>query len=209
MDTRAIRRAIEQAVQHEERSGALAGILNQVARAHGKRPSGEEMRATLHFIRTYVEHVPALLEHLAAAAAQADLEGEAEPVLAAIEQYFLQSFDIIPDHAGLVGLMDDAYLSHCLMQGLSDRYQQNSDGALLPLNMTAANQAIRLLIGEPHASLLDASVMSVLQAPYLQNALQKLMMLGMQMPANVPDPIWGNASVDEIVNARMGALGIV
>lgn len=209
MNTQTIRKMITQGMEHEENTDSLADILKQVASMYGQQPSDQQLRDTVHFIRTYVEHVPALLEHVSALAKQANLTSDVEPMLAAIEQYFLQSIDIIPDHAGLVGLMDDAYLAHCLMQAMSDRYQTRMDTALLPLNMTAANQAIRVVIGEPHASILDASVTNVLQGPALQNALQQLMMLRMRMPTNAPDPIWGNASIDEIVNARMGALGIV
>jgi uncharacterized membrane protein YkvA (DUF1232 family) len=209
VNTQSIRNMITQGMQHEENTGALANILKQVASMYGQQPSDQQLLDTVHFIRTYVEHVPALLEHMAAVATQENLTGDVEPMLAAIEQYFVQSIDIIPDHAGLVGLMDDAYLAHCLMQAMSDRYQRRMDSTLLPLNMTAANQAIRVLIGEPHATALDASVRNVLQGPAVQNALQQLMMFSMRMPTNVPDPIWGNASIDEIVNARMGALGIV
>jgi hypothetical protein len=37
-----------------------------------------------------------------------------------------------------------------------------------------------------------------------------MLRMGAAMPTfNVADPIWGNASIDDVVQARLGAMGVV
>jgi hypothetical protein len=72
--------------------------------------------------------------------------------------YFVTPDDIIPDELGLLGLIDDAYLTHCLIQSVSDQYQAQTGFVLMPSDMTKASQIIRSLIGEPQASLLVSSM---------------------------------------------------
>jgi uncharacterized membrane protein YkvA (DUF1232 family) len=148
------------------------------------------------------------MEEFEKAAREAGIRNEVLPILQAAEQYFLQPLDAIPDNMGLIGLMDDAYLAHCLFQSVSDQHQQDTGQALLGADMTAANRVIRVLIGEPLATALDVSVTSVLQGPTLQQSVQQLMSFAARAPINVPDPIYGNASIDDIVKVRLGAMGI-
>lgn len=48
----------------------------------------------------------------------------------------------------------------------------------------------------------------VLQGPTLQQSIQELMSFAARPPINVPDPIYGNASIDDIAKVRLGAMGI-
>jgi hypothetical protein len=92
---------------------------------------------------------------------------------------------------------------------MSANWQQRSGRPLISLDLAPANRHARLLIGEPFASQLDMRVQQVMGGPSVQSMLEMPMRVGVAMPTfNVPDPIWGNASIDEIVNTRLGAMGI-
>jgi len=208
MRTAEIRKQIKAAIEDERRTNRMRGILVQMANARGSNPSAEVLDGALAFVRDYIEHVPATIEAIAAAAPKIGDQAQLRQVLAAAEQYWFAALDIIPDHIGLTGLVDDAYYVLSLMHGISEGYRERTGTSLLSPNIGAANVFMRTLIGEPHASLLDASIATAQQGPALQNLINQ-MIRGIGQPMTVPDPIWGNASIDEIVNARMGAMGFV
>jgi hypothetical protein len=79
-------------------------------------------------------------------------------MLQELESYWFETNDLVPDHLGLLGLIDDAYATLFLLQGPSDYCQATFGRPLLVQNMTSANQAIRGLIGEPVVSILDQHV---------------------------------------------------
>jgi uncharacterized membrane protein YkvA (DUF1232 family) len=208
MRTAEIRKQIKAAMDHERRTNGLRGILKQLANSRGSSPTARELDEALGFIREYIEHVPASMEAIAAAAPKIGGQAQLQHLLSAAEQYWFAGFDIIPDHVGLTGLLDDAYYVLCLMLGISEDYRQRTGTSLLSPNIAQANVVMRAVIGEPHASLLDAAIATAQQGPALQNLFNQIVR-GIGQPMNVPDPIWGNASIDEIVNARMGAMGFV
>jgi uncharacterized membrane protein YkvA (DUF1232 family) len=209
MNLKMIRGMISQAKNHENQTRTLANCVIAYANMMGHNLSTQQVNNTVSFIREYIEHVPVLLEEVELAAKKAGVMNQIRPILQAAEGYFLQPFDLIPDSLGLIGLMDDAYLVHTLMQSLSDHYKQKTGVPLLATDLTQANLLIRVLLGEPTASTLDFSVMNLIQGPNLQSVIQQLISLAGSAPMNVPDPMWGNASIDEIVDARLGALGVI
>lgn len=209
MQTARIAAQIEAAVQHERRTRTLGTLIQQFAQLHGAQPNPSEVAGTVAFVEEYVRHAPVLLELLASAAQRTGTSQEIAPVLDAAEQYFLAPLEVIPDHLGLMGLMDDAYLTHCLVQLASERYRQRTGVPLLPLpsDFTRANQMIRMLIGEPQASQLDLGVAGTLAMPAIQQALARFPVMGSPFQM-APDPIWGNMSINDRVNHQMGMLGI-
>ena len=209
METDAIDRQIRQAVEHEKRTGTLLNLLRQYAQSHGARPSAADLAGTVTFVGEYVKHALAILQELEAAAQRAGASQEIAPLVSAAEQYFLAPVDLIPDQLGLVGLIDDAYLAHSLVQAASDQHRQRTGVALLPtpMDLTAANQVIRSLIGEPIASQLDAAVAGAVVMPAFQQALAQFPVMGSPLPM-VRDPIWGDMSINDRTNHMMGMLGI-
>jgi uncharacterized membrane protein YkvA (DUF1232 family) len=203
---------IEEAVVVENNTGNLAGAIRQTAVLRGIQLSPSQVTDLVKFVREYVEHAPALLDQISATTKKAGIFNQVKPILEAAEEYFFAPIDVIPDYLGLLGLIDDAYLTHSLVQAISNIYQTNSGGTLLPLDLTQVNQFIRNLIGEPQASMLDAGVATVLNGAAFQQSLNPFLQLSpgtMFDMAGDPDPIWGNASIDEIVDTRLGAMGVV
>jgi uncharacterized membrane protein YkvA (DUF1232 family) len=207
MNIQRIRQMIGDAVADEERTGGLAGIFRQLANARGVRPKSSDLKQAVRFCREYVEHAPMLLEATASAARKAGISGDVIPVLQVAEEYFYAPDDVIPDHLGLVGLTDDAYLALSLVQAVSDNYRNRAGAPLIGTDLTEANKIMRVIIGEPAATQLDLAVASVLAGPIVQQALTQLGRFGGTLP--VADPIWGNASAREIADVQLGAMGIV
>ncbi len=168
-----------------------------------------EVRKIINFVSDYVEHALALMMMIEAAAAKIGALQEVQPVLDAAENYFLAPDDTIPDQLGLIGLMDDAYLIHSLLQAISDDYKSQSGESLLPLEAHEDNAFVRRLIGEPFASILDEQVSATLAGPGLrENISQIVIFLGQMNLSSNPDPIWGAADAAGTADARLAAIGI-
>jgi uncharacterized membrane protein YkvA (DUF1232 family) len=200
---------IKQAVAVERNTSNLADAIYGLAMLRGVHLSSKQNAAVCKFIQEYVEHAPALLEKISSAAKKAGIYKQVRPILEAAEEYFFAPVDIIPDQFGLLGLVDDAYLTHSLIQALSDSYRDETGNTLLPVDLTNVNQFIRGLIGEPQGSMLDVGVANTLNSPLIQESLLGLLDYGAGFDMTGPDPIWGNATMDEIVDARLGGMGYV
>ncbi|MEE9253628.1 MAG: hypothetical protein V3U43_01715, partial [Pseudomonadales bacterium] len=168
----------------------------------------QEVQGAVSFVREYVEHVPYYMEQGANAAAQLGLGAEMSQMLGELEAYWFEANDVIPDHLGLMGLMDDAYATLFLLQSLSDYCQATHGQPLLQQNFTHVNQIIRVWIGEPGATQLDQGVGVWVANAMMQRVIGQVVGEGFAFGAG-PDPMWGNASIDEIVDARLGAMGVV
>jgi len=209
MNTNKIRRMIKEAIATEESSGILSDAVHTFVRMNGRTLTAKQRKEVVKMVEDYVVHVPALIDAIITAADKYGIYNQIQPMLKAAEDYFLAPIDIIPDHLGLLGLLDDAYLAHSLVQSLSDSYKKQTGRTLIPIDMNRVNALMRNLIGEPHASMLDVAVANVLSKPSIQQSLLSLLHTGAGFNMAGPDPIWGNASMDEIVNTQLGAMGVV
>ena len=158
MRTKKIRKMIKEAVTDEAKTGRLAEAIRNMAGRNGVNPSEQEVQGAVSFVREYIEHVPYYMEQGANAAAQLGLSAEMSQMLGEIETYWFEAMDVIPDHLGMMGLMDDAYASLNVLQSLSDYCQATHGRPLLQQNFTQVNQVIHGLIGEPGASTLQQRV---------------------------------------------------
>ncbi len=209
MQTERIRERIEDGKAAEGQTGLLRRALTYLASVN-RRPLTElDVRNVINFISEYIEHALALMLLIEDAAANIDARHEVQPVLDVAEGYFLAEDDTIPDRFGLIGLMDDAYLIHSLLQAISDSYRSQSGDPLLPMETHEDNAFVRRLIGEPFASLLDDQVSAALAGTGLQDDFdQMLMVLGKIHLSSRPDPIWGNGSAAGTGDARLAAIGL-
>ncbi len=205
MQTQVLRQQIARAIAHEQFSGSAAQMLRQAAAQHGHRPPPSEIAGTVGFIRDYIENVPDLLDACAVAANQVGISHYAMPILEAAQQYFVSPLDIIFDHFGLIGLMDDAYFAQRLLQSISDSYRLWTGRPLLPLDLGPANAVIRQLIGEPQASQLDAAIDATLERASVQRAFRGLTSYAKTLPVTAGD--WDSEAVRELLEGSTG-LGI-
>lgn len=208
MQIERIRARIDEGKIIEQQAGVLHRAVVNLARLNGASVTELEVAKVIEFIAEYIEHAPALMMIIEEAAATTGAQPDVQPILDATEDYFLAPGDVIPDHYGLVGLLDDAYLTHTLMEAISDRFKSQTGKSLLPIEAHEINTFIRRLIGEPFVSMLDEHVSTTLDGLSGEKNINRMLAVLAQMNlSSLPDPIWGNAPVAEIAGARIGAIG--
>ncbi|MGB5303368.1 MAG: YkvA family protein [Gemmatimonadota bacterium] len=211
MALEAVEGMIVDALADEQKTGRLANALRERAAAHGRSPGDDDVRGAVGFVVEYVEHVPAYLRDGLEAARMVGREEEMSTVIREATEYWLTEADIIPDRLGLLGILDDAYYSLTLMQAVSDRHEEEVGRALFSRNLKAANASIRNLIGEPAASQIDMFVGTRLDADPMTQMVRALTAISSHrgaFPIPRRDRIWGDRSTEEIVQARLGGLGL-
>lgn len=211
MALEAVEGMIADALADEQRTGRLANALRERAAAQGRAAGDEELKGAVGFVSEYVEHVPAYLRDGLEAARMVGREAEMAEVIREATEYWLTESDIIPDRLGLLGILDDAYCSLTLMQAVSDRHEAESGRVLFSRNLKAANASIRNLIGEPAASQIDMYVGTRLSADPMTQMVRALTAMSAHrgaFPIPKRDRIWGDRPTEEIVQARLGRLGL-
>lgn len=161
MNIPALRELIQRARQDEAGSGQLALQLQaQITHLHPsiRLPADDSLGVLSRFVTAYIEQVPDMLEAANQVAREAGIEAQVKPVLKVAEQFFLQPPSLMAGHAGLDGLLDEAYLAHRLVEEVNDRYSSHLGLPLIPLDTTTANLVAHHLIGEPFANQLDEAV---------------------------------------------------
>lgn len=106
----------------------------------------------------YAQQVPRVLEQGIAAARQLAFDHEMNQITSELEAYWMIEEDLLPDHLGLVRIMDDAYASMHLLQSLAEYCKNKVGQSFLTQDLILANYFIRQLIGEPAASILEQRV---------------------------------------------------
>ncbi len=207
----AVEDMIADALADEQNTGRLANALRQRAASHGRSPGEDDVSGAVGFVVEYVGHVPAYLRDGLEAARMAGREEEMAGVVREATAYWLTESDIIPDRLGLLGILDDAYFSLTMMQAVSDRYEEEIGRALFSRNLKAANASIRNLIGEPAASQIDMYVGTRLNADPMTQMVRALTAMRAHLgafPIPLRNEIWGDRSTEEVVEARLGRLGL-
>jgi uncharacterized membrane protein YkvA (DUF1232 family) len=206
MDIGTMMKQIEAAVAEERRTHGVRNLVLQFAQRNGQQPTDSELEETVRFIIEYVESVPFLLMMMHGAAIKLGAQKSVEPLLEACDQYWKTGFDIIPDHLGLVGYTDDGYYVLSILHVLMEKLRKADGTRLIEFDLAPFNRTMRGLIGEPYATLLDTAVATAVAAPSLNAILQGLLQFS---GGRLVDrhPIWGDASIDDIVKVQMGAVG--
>jgi hypothetical protein len=188
--------------------------LKQLATVQGIQLDKNGITSITLSVEQYVYQTVDLIETCANAASQVGLGEFVAPILNGAAQYFMTPQDYLPDHTGLYGLLDDAYLARCLISQVSDLYRQQMGVPLLPFDIhpDQLRQVVRALIGEPVATQLDQVVANTIHQALIQhlNGLyaQQARTLPVQSGSRTGGPgSWGNNFESEI--ARQAAeLGI-
>jgi hypothetical protein len=204
MQMEQIRAQIEEARSIERQSGVLYQAVVNLARQNGASISALRIGKVIDVVTEYIESAPALMLIVEKAAKENGGQPLIQPLLDAIEEFFLAEDDIIPDHLGLAGLLDDAYLAHTLLEAISDRYESHSGKPLLPKDAYEANTFIRRLIGEPFVSMLDEHVSQVLEGMCeVEDIDRMLVVLERLQLSPVRQRMQGSLRVSELVGVSI------
>ena len=155
------------------------------------------------------EQVPYLLTVAWTSARNVGLETEVTSILKMVESYWIEDDDVIPDSIGIFGLLDDAYCSLLSMQTLSDMYRMQSGKHLFPDDLTAANKAMRKIIGEPYTSELDELVSKAIADAKVGEAVQWLASPEKQKLLDSEATIWNHGPVSQLPVSQLKGLGLV
>ena len=212
MNIERIESKISEALAHEQAHGTARDAVRTFFQFIGRPLSRAAENEAMTFIIDYVRHVPALLKDGEAEARRRGIREFRTKVLDPSAWYWELADDVLPDHHGLMGVCDDAYCTLSLLQRISDHCRDTYGVPLIGIDLTVANMSMRAVIGEPFASQLDQFVAEKagdMRANNVLAAVLRAVAAGGPMMAPDRDPIWGDASTKDIVNARLGAIGIV
>ncbi len=213
MQIQQIKHAIKRGIQEERRTGWLASELRKVALRSGKRPSSNDSSQIVTLIQQYVEAVPDLLESIQHAAWDAGWGDVVDPLLEIASEYFLDKDDLIPDHLGLGGLIDDAYLAIGLMRAASKQVKKQGGMPLLAdeLNdLVVVHAVVRSVMGPEIVAKLNRKIDAATAQDWFGTMLRRIRTLTVaSFPLKRdPHPLWGNASTKDIVDTQIGGFGI-
>ncbi|MEJ2663825.1 MAG: YkvA family protein [Spirochaetia bacterium] len=205
MNMQKIKSIIANAMQHEANTGSLAGLVRQYAAMRGLNPTEQNIQDTVRFIKEYISQLPEFLQLIKQEAKNHNIQNHVEPLIESALQYLYNPNDLIPDHLGLLGLMDDAYYAIKMIQLISDDYRQKTGRPLISVELARMNQVIRTLIGEPIASQIDAQLTGSFALPMIQNQLQNLLAWGATLP------VYNTSYYDmqHNIDVQLGAMGVI
>lgn len=192
MATDQIRAQIQDAWNEELEHQTFAGLIrSQLARqaestvATTSFEDRERMtQAIVESWRVQVEQVPDLIDAVAEAAARALVYDAIAPILDVAESYFFQSDDVLADNLGLLGLMDDMYLSLSLLHSVSEQYRSVTGHALIDVDLGPSVHSVRSLFQGRRLAALDAAIESALCRPGMLTSLKALHALKRPLAVN-------------------------
>lgn len=204
MQVEQIQAQIEEAKVVEQRRRVLYRAIVNLARQNGAAVGDVQVRQVIDVVTAYIERAPALMLRVKEAATTEGAQPCIQPLLDAIEEFFLEPNDIIPDQLGLAGLLDDAYLTHTLLQAISDHYESRSGTPLFTNEAYELNTFIRRLIGEPFVSMLDEHVTRTMKDLCGARDEDEMMTaIGRMDLSLAPGDMRGSARVAEILGMRI------
>lgn len=209
MDTIQIQKIISAQFTDPQSALDLQKLLKKVAEKQGANPSVKELAQGSSFIYNYLEQVPYLLTVAWTSARNVGLETEVTSILKMIESYWIEDDDVIPDNLGIFGLLDDAYCSLCSMQSFSDLYRMQSGKHLFPDDLSAANDIMRKIIGEPYISQLDELVSEAIADARVAEAVKWLASPEKQKLLDSQATIWNHGPVSQLPVSQLKGLGLV
>jgi uncharacterized membrane protein YkvA (DUF1232 family) len=187
----------------------LHDLLAVVAERNGLTAEDRVLDRGSRFVRGYIEQVPYMMKVAWTAANNVGLVREMDQVLDMVTSYWEQDDDIIPDHLGIIGLLDDAYCSLCSLQAVSDHFQLQSGKLLFPNDLTAANRVMRKIIGEPYASDLDRLVNRTMREAKVIESMKKYSSAEKQMDFANQSTIWSHDPAGEMDVKDLAGLGLM
>ena len=136
------------------------------------------------------------------------LQSEMKLILETVQSYWVEGDDVIPDELGVIGLLDDAYCSMTSLQAVSDHYRLQAGKHLFPDDLTAANKAMRRIIGEPYATELDRIVLRTITETGLIEAVKAMAEEEKRLNFAANKTIWGHGAAGELDLSDLENLGL-
>lgn len=206
MNTNDIRKVIKNKIAEEKRTNELK---SQIVASAGKKAAAK----TIKFVENYVSLTPDLMDKVYLAAQQQNLLNQFQPIFDVVFNYWSEEFDYIPDHLGLAGICDDAYMSLSLMNLIANTEIQGTGRLVLELDLRGMNNDMSVLLGPNITTQLDVTVTATYQSATIQNSLSALMNvvaggIAFGTPFSGMQNMIDQYRIKESVNTQLGAMGI-
>ena len=210
MNTGDIRNIIEEKLEDEQNTNSYFSLLRS-------NLDETQSQAFFNFTTQYLRNTPDLIDQVYGAAASANCLATFQPIFDGLFSYWSEEFDYIPDHMGIAGICDDAYLSMSLMQLVANSAIPAINQLLIPginNDLEQQNNIMANLLGPVVAAQLNSMSLQTYQSIYMQDALSNIInMAGMNSLFNTSSMnMMHNAleqnRIDEQVNTQLGAMGI-
>ncbi|MEJ8566841.1 YkvA family protein [Elongatibacter sediminis] len=208
MDTSSIEKIIADCQADPGSDEELHELLAAIAERHGTQASGEALARGADFVKSYVEQVPYMMKVAHTAAGNVGLAPQMDRILQSVVSYWEQDDDIIPDHLGIIGLLDDAYCSLTSLQTVSDHFQLQTGKYLFPDNLTGANRVMRRIIGEPYVTDLDRVVIRTMRDARVVESMIELASEEKRLNVANESTIWSHGSAGRMKTDGLEALGL-
>lgn len=209
MDTSSIETMIQQICSDPLAARDLHDLLAVVAERNAIEPDEEELQRGTQFVVAYVEQVPYMLKVATTAAANVGLVEEMDLIVRMVRSYWEQDEDVIPDHLGIIGLLDDAYCSLTTLQAVSDHFQLQTGKHLFPEDLTEANRVMRKIIGDPYVTDLDRFVNNAIKDAGIMQAVKALASVDKQRALDANANIWNHGPAGQMPVDELKGLGLI
>lgn len=160
-NTLQIREAIQQAQETEAEQKHLESFIRlAVGGLHHaiSLPEHDRTGALLDFLTNYINRVPDTLDALIESAKRAGAYTEIEKLVTIAVAYFESPPQSVRKDEGMLGLIDEAYLSMRLVEEVNDRIEARYGYPLLPIDLAIPNIVVHSLLGDKFANELDLAV---------------------------------------------------
>jgi hypothetical protein len=208
MNTETIERMINDCYGETVAIADLSELVFAVAETRGGSLDEASIDAGCTFICEYIQQVPYMIKIGWTSAVNVGLDDEIKGILDAVTSYWYQDNDIIPDHLGVIGLLDDAYCSLTSLQAVSDHYRLQTGKFLFPTDLTSANRIIREFLGDPYGPELDQFVTKTLNDAGIMDAVKAMASKEKQLDFSNKGTIWNHGTVNSMDITALRALGL-
>lgn len=195
MNTAELSAYVEECLAKEGSRDHFMKRLAEMASEPGHTPSANDAECLSVLAVDYLRAVVGMLRECDIAAEAQGARGFADPLLKIAVQYFFEPDDLIPDSMGLYGLIDDAYLAHKFIIGLSNLVKAEKGFPLLPITEEESILVIRGVIGAEIAEKLDDKVDANIRSVTVRNQMARLSMLSGTLPTH-DSALWAKVKAD-------------
>jgi len=153
-----IKAQLEQTLLESGKGDGFDVRLDQLSEKSSQPLTPESRQQIRALVENYVRSSVWMLEEVDTVTVQLGIAPVATPLLHIAAGYFLNHQDLIPDHQGLMGLVDDAYLAVRFMASLSALYAAETGVGLIDVSLDNSSPIIRSLIESTIAGQLDRMI---------------------------------------------------
>lgn len=186
---------VEDCLAKEGSRDHLMERLAEMAASPAHTFSDRDAQSICVLAADYLRAVVGMLVECEKAAEKVGAKGFAEPLLKLSVNYFFEPDDLIPDSMGLYGLIDDAYLAHKFILGISAAVEAEKGFPLLPSIQDDSIAVIREVLGNEIADKLDDKVEANIQSVTVRNQMARLSMLSGTLPTH-DSRLWAKVKAD-------------